>query len=135
MFAFAMTRCYLKRRTAAMRVSGAGRLLLLLGFMGSVAGCAFAPNPRTEHTSFRISFPKSLNAEPLTGRVFIAIAPSDSVEPRVAAYQSARMRTGRVPFFAADIEKLEPDETAYLGSGQETLGWPLETMAQLPAGE
>jgi hypothetical protein len=137
MFALAATARFSKRQFVPVTVSVPVpvRLLLLLAAAGWAAGCAFAPNPKTEHTSFRISFPASLNAQPLTGRVFIAIAPTDSVEPRVAAYQSARMRTGRVPFFAADIENLEPDETAYLGSGQETLGWPLESMAELPAGD
>lgn len=100
-----------------------------------LSGCAFSAPAGSERTKFTITFPESLNGGPVTGRVFICIAPSDTVEPRIAAYQSARMRTGRVPFFAADIDALQPGKTAVVDAGDGTLGYPLNEMKDLAPGD
>jgi hypothetical protein len=84
-------------------------------------------------TKFLVSFPASLNAKPITGRVFVTLYTKDDVEPRVASYQSARSRVGRVPFFAGDIDQLKPGESATLDGS--AVGYPLWTMRELPAGD
>jgi len=84
-------------------------------------------------TQFLVSFPSSLNAEPITGRVFVTLYTKDDVEPRVASYQSARSRVGRVPFFAADIDQLKPGEATTLDGN--AVGYPLWSMRELPAGD
>ena len=51
---------------------------------------------------FEVRYASDLHAGPLTGRLFLAFSPTAEPEPRIAAYNSARQRDGRVPFFAAE---------------------------------
>src|ERR1700719_5215159 len=83
----------------------AGAITLLVAATLSCSG-AGAGAGAGESTQFQVSFPASLNGTPITGRVFVTLYTKDDVEPRVAAYQSARVRVGRVPFFAVDIDQL-----------------------------
>ena len=55
-----------------------------------------------------VSFGADVHDGPLTGRLFLALSSSADPEPRIAAYNSARQRDGRVPFFAADVGPGEP---------------------------
>src|SRR5580698_9427519 len=82
---------------------------------------------------FQVSFPASLNDAPITGRVFVTLYTKGDVEPRLAAYQSARVRVGRIPFFAVDIDQLKPGDWATLDA--TAIGYPLESMRELPAGD
>jgi hypothetical protein len=86
-----------------------------------------------KETQFLVSFPESLSSTPITGRVFVTLYTKDDVEPRIAAYQSARVRVGRVPFFAADIDQLKPGQPATLDAS--SVGYPLWSMRDLPAGD
>ncbi len=95
---------------------------LFLCARGAVAG-----------TEFQVRFPASLNDTPITGRVFVTLYQKDDVEPRVASYQSARSRVGRVQFFAADIDQLKPGQPATLDGN--SIGYPLWSMRDLPAGD
>ena len=67
---------------------------------------------------FEISFPASTHAEPLTGRMFLALAREGDVEPR--------LQVGRygVPFFGVDFENLKPGESVVIDGA--TLGYPFE---------
>jgi hypothetical protein len=85
------------------------------------------------NTQFRVSFPASLNDAPITGRVFVTLYTRNDVEPRVAAYQSARVRVGRVPLFAIDVDQLKPGDWATLDAG--AVGYPLRSLRDLPAGD
>jgi hypothetical protein len=96
--------------------------------LASVAGCSHPSSPR-----FEVSFPASLSAQPITGRVFITLFARDDVEPRIAAYQSARVRVGRIPFFAADVDGLKPGDRATIDTS--AAGYPLSTIRDLPAGD
>jgi hypothetical protein len=82
---------------------------------------------------FEVSFPESLNAKPITGRIFVCINPSNETEPRIAAYNFARRRDPRVPFFAVDIEQLKPGESAVVDT--TSLGYPLFNLNELSAGD
>ena len=75
----------------------------------------------------------SLHDGPLTGRLFLAFAPSDDLEPRIAAYNSARQRNGRVPFFSADVEGAAPGDAMVVDAGAD--GYPYRRLGSLPAGD
>ncbi len=80
-------------------------------------------------TKFEISFPASLNSEPITGRMFVMISKNNRVEPRLQAgsYQAS------VPFYGVDVDALKPGANAVIDSS--TLGYQVESLSQLPAGE
>lgn len=104
-----------------------GRRLAVIALAGC-AGCAQRGSPR-----FEVSFPASLSAKPITGRVFVTLFTRNDVEPRIAAYQSARVRVGRIPFFAADVDQLAPDAKAVVDTS--AVGYPLWNLRDLPAGD
>ncbi len=81
------------------------------------------------NTRFEITFPASLNAEPITGRLFVMISKSNRVEPRLQAgsYQAS------VPFYGVDVDALKPGANAVIDSS--TLGYQVESLSKLPAGE
>src|SRR6185312_1385993 len=105
------------------RVGGSAAIMAILAGCGGGGG-----NPQ-----FQVSFPTSLNADPITGRVFVTLYAKNDVEPRIAAYQSARVRVGRIPFFAADIDQLKPGAWATVDTS--AVGYPLWSIRDLPAGD
>lgn len=54
-------------------------------------------------------------------------------EPRIAAYNSARQRNGRVLFFGVDVTELEPGEAVTMGA--EALSYPYERLSELAPDE
>ena len=84
-------------------------------------------------TRIEVSFPNSLRGEPVTGRLFVALSPTKEPEPRIAAYNSARARTGKVPFFAIDVDQLQPGQTAVIDA--TSIGFPYWSLKDLPAGD
>ena len=65
-------------------------ILALLTAMTALAG----------ETQFEISFPQSVHAGAITGRVYIMITKDPTHEPRL------EVRRVGVPFFGRDVEKL-----------------------------
>ncbi|HZS62436.1 MAG TPA: hypothetical protein VFA43_24430, partial [Gemmatimonadaceae bacterium] len=82
---------------------------------------------------FEVTFPASLEAGPITGRLFVTLFQRADIEPRIAAYQSARFRIGRVPIFAIDVDQLAPGQTAIVDA--KAIGYPLANMKELPPGD
>ena len=80
-----------------------------------------------------VSYSAGLVPGPLTGRLFLGISPSADPEPRIAAYNSARQRDGRVPFFATDVADVEPGETMIIDATAD--GYPYARLGQLPPGD
>ncbi len=78
-------------------------------------------------TRFEIVVPEALRADPLTGRVYVMIARTDSREPRLQIG-----RTGE-PFFGRDVEDLGPGQPAVIDGTD--LGWPVEKLGDLPPGD
>jgi len=76
---------------------------------------------------FEISFPESLSAEPLTGRMFVCFGENDERDPR--------LQVGRygVQFFGVDFENLAPGETVVIDGS--TIGYPVEWLKDVPAGK
>jgi hypothetical protein len=80
-------------------------------------------------TRFEISYPAALDNGPVTGRLFIMISKNNRIEPRLQAgsYQAS------VPFYGLDVNALKPGANAVIDSS--TLGYQVESLSQLPAGE
>jgi len=78
-------------------------------------------------TRFDVSYAGSVNAGPVTGRVFVMISRTNEREPRTQVG-----RTG-VPFFGRDIEKLAPGQAAVVDGSD--LGTPVESLAAIPPGD
>jgi hypothetical protein len=101
------------------------RTLLLAFLCLAMVGPATAQQP--SRPRFEIIVPPSVHSQPITGRVFVMIARADSVEPRLQIG-----RTGS-PFFGRDIERLSPGSAAVIDATD--LGFPLESLTEVPAGE
>src|SRR5436305_5692863 len=97
-------------------LAGAFALLAVL------ASAAFAAD-----TKFEISYPKTTNAGPITGRVYVMISRDAKTEPR--------LQVGRVgiPFYGHDIQKLGPGAAAVIDATD--LGTPVESLSDIPAGD
>jgi Putative esterase len=78
---------------------------------------------------FEIAFSKEAHAEPITGRVYVAI--SRTSDARRTPIQQTDV-TG-VPLFSAAIDTLAAGQTASIDGG--TLGHPIPSLRDIPAGE
>ncbi|HET9531069.1 MAG TPA: alpha/beta hydrolase-fold protein, partial [Blastocatellia bacterium] len=78
-------------------------------------------------TRFEISYDKAAHPGPITGRVILVIARSERPEPRLQIAPNA------VPIFGVDADGLQPGQVAVID--QTTFGHPVESLAQLPAGD
>src|SRR5580692_2319935 len=97
--------------------------ILIFGMLAA-ASAASAQNPGLQ---FKISFPASAHAEPITGRVFVILSKTEEMEPR---FQIGR--TG-VPFFGRDISQVSAGEAAVIDASD--LGSPVESLNDLPPGD
>ncbi len=78
---------------------------------------------------FEVSYPASLEAGPVTGRLFVIVTRSSRGEPRFQAGSYGRS----VPFFGSDVEALKAGATAVVDAS--VTGYPVESLADLPAGD
>jgi hypothetical protein len=78
---------------------------------------------------FEISFPASVHGNPITGRVYVIISPSDQPEPRLQVGDWG----DHPPFFGVDVSNLNPGVAALIDN--ETLGYPTKHLADVPAGD
>lgn len=103
-------------------------LRLLLAALLPVAASVHAPASaqRPPPTRFEISVPRNVRGEAVTGRVYVMIARSGDREPRLQIG-----RTGQ-PFFGRDVTGLAPGESAIID--ETDLGWPPESLRDIPAG-
>jgi len=109
------------------------RLLLLLGISLILALPSSAQSPSAKSTGklrIEISFPESLSAKPLDGHILIGISTDKSSEPR---FQLREEEAFSAQFFGLDVEGWKPGTPAVIDS--TTLGYPLVSLDQLPAGE
>src|ERR1700751_3803216 len=97
--------------------------ILTFGML-AVASATSAQSPGLQ---FKISFPASAHAEPITGRVFVILSKTEETEPR---FQIGR--TG-VPFFGRDISQASTGEAAVIDASD--LGSPVESLNDLPPGD
>jgi len=76
---------------------------------------------------FDVSIPRSVSAEPVTGRLLIAIAKRETPEPRLAIGLNGPMILG------VDLEQLPPGQVASVDA--KAVSYPLASLAELPAGD
>lgn len=79
---------------------------------------------------FEISFPGSLGAKPLDGHILLGISTDKSSEPR---FQLREDEVSSAQFFGLDVDAWKPGAPAVIDS--TTLGYPLVSLDQLPAGD
>ncbi|MBI1765016.1 MAG: hypothetical protein HYR56_26695 [Acidobacteria bacterium] len=106
------------------------RILAVVGLAFCLSLLAIHPSrSATTDARFEISYPAALDNGPITGRVFVMISKNNRVEPRLQAgsYQAS------VPFYGQDVDALKPSAHAVIDSS--TLGYQVESLSQLPAGE
>ncbi len=101
------------------------RCFACLACTSLIAVTAAAQSPA--RTRFEITIPAAVREAPLTGRVFVAVSRTDEREPRLQIG-----RTG-TPFFGRDVTALPPGRAATIDGSD--LGYPVESLRQIPAGE
>ncbi len=97
------------------------------------AAIAAAAGPRFEVSFARCNPPGNAcatDAQSLTGRIFVALSKTDTPEPRL---QAGAWRTTDIPFFGLDVERWKPGQAAVIDAS--TLGYPLESLKDVPAGD
>jgi len=104
-----------------------------LSLLALVLACGSPPtpgdSPGDSDLRFEISLSPELGAEPLDGRVLLLISTTDNPEPRFQGLRS----TNPPQIFGGDVEALGPGESTVLGHGSR--GYPLESLAEIPAGD
>ena len=95
----------------------------------TAAGLAAQTTPPAAGRGLRVevSFPSSVRAEPVTGRVYVMISRTNDREPRLQIG-----RTG-TPFFGRDVDKLAPGQAGIIDATD--LGTPVASLKNLPPGE
>jgi hypothetical protein len=78
---------------------------------------------------FEISFPKELSSAPVDGRVLLIISREAKQEPRFGVAEGIESQQ----VFGVDVETWQPGAIARVDSS--TLGYPLESLRNLPAGD
>ncbi len=116
------------RRAPALLVA---LLLSILSLPAAAQQRAKAPkaSPSAAPTRFTITFPATLHALPITGRVFVMIARQDTPEPRL----QPGFWLSQTPFFGADVDQLNPGSPAVIDAA--TLGFPPRSLKDIPPGD
>ena len=91
-------------------------------------GVALSGAPTAAQT-VQLRYDASVARGPITGRAFFFVARTDRSEPR----QQASSSRNSEPFFGIDVEALRPGQVATIDA--TTLGFPVASLKQLPAGE
>lgn len=76
---------------------------------------------------FTVSFPATASATPITGRVYVAISKTNDRTP------IQQTDTTGVPLFGVNIDALAPGAKAMINA--TTLGYPVKSLKDLPAGD
>ncbi|MBM3791876.1 MAG: hypothetical protein FJW35_16205, partial [Acidobacteria bacterium] len=97
-------------------------LLLLLSSCGTSGS-------KNSGFRFEISFPESVSATALDGRMLLLVSNDLEREPRFTAVNWRNPQ----PFFGIDVEALAPGQQAVIDSS--VIGFPVESIADIPAGE
>ena len=107
--------------------SGVGRTVGLLAALFVGAAVLGGPSMAAAEQRFEVTFPASVRAEPVTGRIYVMISRTNDREPRLQIG-----RTG-VPFFGRDVENLRPGDAGVIDATD--LGSPVASLADVPAGD
>lgn len=87
--------------------------------------------PAAARLRFEITFPESAtDGKPLDGHILLGVSTDKSSEPR---FQLHEEEATSAQFFGLDVDGWKPGTTAIIDS--TTLGYPLESLEQLPPGD
>ena len=95
---------------------------LILASSATVLAQRSAAGPR-----FTVSFPAAAHAGPITGRVYVAISKTNDRAP------IQQTDTTGVPLFGVNVDQLAPGASATIDA--TTLGYPVKSLRDLPAGD
>ncbi len=98
-----------------------------LAVVAAVAGVLAQAPAAGRGVRVEVSFPASVHAGPVTGRVYVMVSRTNDREPRLQIG-----RTG-TPFFGRDVEKLAPGQAAIIDVTD--LGTPVASLRDLPPGD
>jgi hypothetical protein len=101
-------------------------ILSALCVLALTASCA----PAGAGLEFSVAFDSAVLDEAVDGRVLVIIAPSDASEPR---FQAGSAGPDAAQIFGVDVEGVSPGEPVVIGG--DVFGFPVESLADLPAGE
>ncbi len=106
------------------------RLFLVFLLSLTLPSCQ-SPGTRERATDLRfaISFPESLSAKPLSGRILLLISRNDDGEPRFQIGDDATTQQ----VFGIDVDDLGPEEPAIIDVS--VFGYPRQSLADVPPGE
>ena len=104
------------------KVAGAAALAAVFASGGTVIAERQAAGPR-----FTITFPAAAHSGPITGRAYVAISKTNDRTP------IQQTDTTGVPLFAVNIDQLAAGAEATIDVN--TLGYPLKSLRDLPAGD
>jgi len=105
-----------------------------LATIAVLLGATFAPTGHAQSSSraaprFEIAFPRHAHAEPITGRVYVAL--SRTSDARNTPIQQTD-ETG-VPLFAVNISDLQPGAATIIDAS--VVGYPIKSLRDIPKGE
>ncbi|MBV9434742.1 MAG: hypothetical protein JOZ44_01740 [Acidobacteria bacterium] len=102
-----------------------------------LALCCFAPAavdaqsvPPNAKLRFEVLVPSTLSERPLDGHIMLGISKDNKQEPR---YQLREEEAQSAQFFGLDVDQLAPGAAATIDGS--TLGYPIISLDQLPAGD
>jgi hypothetical protein len=102
---------------------------LVLCLIAASGACRRAVREDACRLRFGVQFPAERSAEPLDGRMLLLISSDDSAEPRFQVSDGP----GTQLAFGLDVDGLKPGEAAVIDG--TVFGYPLNSLAELPAGE
>jgi len=84
---------------------------------------------KTARLKIAVAYPYEMSAEPLDGRLLLMLSTDGGAEPRFQISESLRSQQ----IFGLDVDGWKAGEEAVFGGG--ILGYPLENLTDVPAGE
>ncbi|MGH6615371.1 hypothetical protein [Sphingomonas sp.] len=104
-----------------------GRNRIRLGMRAFLAFAALMlAMPAFAQVSFSVTLPGDAKTGPVTGRLIVVAASSDTAEPRLVIGMNGP------PSFGVDVDALKPGNS--ISVGQESIGYPID-LKRLPPGD
>jgi hypothetical protein len=103
------------------------RCILAVALLFAMHTAAWA-EPAPSGPSFEISFPASVHAQPITGRMLLMVSRVNDPE--------VRLQVGWLnspPVFGVDVNQLKPGQAAVVDSG--AISFPLRSLTEIPPGD
>jgi hypothetical protein len=105
----------------------AGLLALVIGLAGLAGAHAEAADAKS--LKFELSFPVERGVDPEDGRMLLLLSTDPSDEPR----NQISLQLSSQIVFGVTVDHLGPGQAAIVDA--KAIGWPIETLSKLPAGD